>query len=427
VQFQSVCVLGLGYIGLPTASTFAKSGLNVTGVDVDQQVLDTLKDGKIHIHEPGLQDLVQEALDSGNLSLSDQPAEADAFVIAVPTPVTEDNKADLRHVIDAAVAIVPFLSKGNLVMLESTCPPRTTIDQVVPILERSGLRAGSDFLLAYTPERALPGRILKELVENVRVIGGIDKASAEAGKDLYRSFVEGEILLTDATTAEMVKLMENTYRDINIAVANEFAQMAERLGVDVWEAIRLANEHPRVEILQPGPGVGGHCIAVDPWFLVEATPDLAPLIQQAMAVNDGQPMHSANLIEQALGGLNGRRIAALGLSYKPNVGDLRESPALEIVSILVERGAEVHTFEPYDQAASVEGARADSSLEAALQEADAVVLLVNHREFVEFDPHQGAKQMPGRVAVDLRGVWDAASWREAGFDIYTLGVGTKHD
>lgn len=424
MNFQSVCVLGLGYIGLPTASTFARSGLKVTGVDVDQKVLKTLLEGKIHILEPGLQELAQGALDSGNLSVSDRPTEADAFVIAVPTPVTEDNKADLRHVMEAAEAIVPHLRKGNLVMLESTCPPRTTLDHVAPILERSGMKAGSDFLLAYTPERALPGRILQELVENVRVIGGIDLASAEAGRDLYRSFVEGEILLTDATTAEMVKLMENTYRDINIAVANEFAQMAERLGVDVWKAIRLANRHPRVEILQPGPGVGGHCIAVDPWFLVEATPDLAPLIQQAMAINDGQPTHSANLIERALGGLSGRRIAALGLSYKPNVGDLRESPATEVVAILADRGAEVHTFEPYDLAASVEGAAMEDSLEAVLQSAEAVVLLVNHREFVDLDPVQVVQQMAGKVAVDLRGAWEAESWRAAGFVISTLGIGT---
>ena len=424
MYFQSVCVIGLGYIGLPTASILAKAGSKVTGADVDPQVLEGLRVGKIHIREPGLHKLAQEALDSGNLTVSDQPTEADAFVIAVPTPVTEDNKADLRHVMEAAKAIVPHLRKGNLVMLESTCPPRTTIDLVAPILESSGMSAGTDFLLAYTPERALPGRILQELVENVRVIGGIDTASAEAGRDLYASFVEGEILLTDATTAEMVKLMENTYRDINIAVANEFAQMAERLGVDVWGAIRLANEHPRVDILQPGPGVGGHCIAVDPWFLVEATPDLAPLIQQAMAVNDRQPMHSANLIQQALGGLSGKRIAALGLSYKSNVGDLRESPATEIVGILVEQGAEVHTFEPYDLAASVEGAEAEGTLGSVLQGADAIVLLVDHREFVGLDPKQVGQQMAGRVAVDLRGAWQADSWRAAGFEIQMLGVGT---
>lgn len=300
VRFQSVGVLGLGYIGLPTASMFAKSGLKVTGVDVDPQVLKSLKQGQIHILEPGLHALAQEALDSGNLTVRDRPEEADAFVITVPTPVTQDDKADLSHVLKAAESIVPNLRTGNLVMLESTCPPRTTLDKVAPILERSGLAAGPEFFLAYTPERVLPGRILQELVENARVIGGIDTTSAEAGRDLYRAFVEGEILLTDATTAETVKLMENTYRDINIAVANEFSQLAERLGVDVWEAIRLANRHPRVEILQPGPGVGGHCIGVDPWFLVEAVPDLTPLIQQARAVNDGQPVHSADLIKQAL-------------------------------------------------------------------------------------------------------------------------------
>jgi len=426
VRFESVCVLGLGYIGLPTASTFAGSGHKVLGVDVDQEVLDNLNNRQIHINEPGLQKLVREALDSQSLTLSDHPEAAAAFVIAVPTPVTEDNKADLSHVLEAAEAIVPHLRKGNLVILESTCPPRTTIDKVAPILESSGLKAGSDFFLAYTPERALPGHILKELVGNDRVIGGIDADSAQAGKELYASFVEGEILLTDATTAEMIKLMENTYRDVNIAIANEFSQLAEGLGVDVWEAIRLANRHPRVEILQPGPGVGGHCIAVDPWFLVEATPELTPLIQQAISVNDGQPAHSAELIERALGGLSGKRIAALGLSYKSNVGDLRLSPAIEIVARLVAGGAEVHTFEPHAREASVEGAVAEPSMEATLEEADAVVILVNHREFLEVDPQQAAQAMTGRVAVDLRGAWEAEAWRAAGFQIHRLGVGTSH-
>lgn len=424
MRFESLCVLGLGYIGLPTASMFAKSGLKVTGVDVNPQVLSSLKSGQIHIQEPGLPELVRDALDSGNLTLSDRPDKVDAFVIAVPTPVTEENKADLGHVLEATEAIVPHLKVGDLVMLESTCPPRTTLDQVAPILEGSGLTAGSDFYLAYTPERALPGRILSELVENVRVIGGIDGASAEAGRDLYLAFVEGEILLTDATTAETVKLMENTYRDINIAVANEFSRLAEQLGVDVWEAIKLANRHPRVEILQPGPGVGGHCIAVDPWFLVEAKPELTPLIQQAIAVNEGQPEHSADLIERALGGLRGKRIAALGLSFKANVGDLRLSPAVEVVTQLVERGAEVRTFEPYEERATVHGATAEKSFAAALDGADAVVLLVNHSAFAELDPVEVAQTMPGRVAVDLRGAWNAAAWRSAGFQIHTLGVGT---
>ena len=425
MQFHNVTVIGLGYIGLPTASLFAKYGLKVTGVDVDSEVLKGLKDGKVRINEPGLDELVQAALESGNLELSERPDRADAFVIAVPTPVTEDNKADLSYVVAATEAIAPHLRKGNLVVLESTCPPRTTLDLVAPILEDSGMISGQDFHLAYTPERALPGRLLQELVENIRLIGGIDEASSEAGRNLYRTFVEGEIVLTDATTAETVKLMENTYRDIGIAVANEFSRLAEQLGVNVWEAIRLANLHPRVEILQPGPGVGGHCIAVDPWFLVEAKPELTPLIQQAIAVNDGQPEHSTNLIRKALGGLEGKRIAALGLSYKANVGDLRLSPAIEIVVRLVAGGAEVHSLEPYAPDAAVEGAVAESTLEAALKEADAVALLVDHEWFAELDPTWAAAAMRGRVAVDLRGAWDAEAWRSAGFEIHTLGVGTR--
>ena len=271
MEFNTLCVLGLGYIGLPTASTFATHGLRVIGVDVDRHVVDALRNSEVHIYEPGLRTLVQAAIHSGNLVVSEVPETADAFVIAVPTPLSEgdDKQADLSYVIAASEMIVPHLRQGNLVVLESTSPPRTTLDVVAPILERSGLEAGSDFHLAYTPERVLPGQILRELIENARVIGGIDRTSAEAGRDLYAIFVRGEILLTDATTAEMVKLMENTYRDINIAVANEFAHVADRLGVDIWEAIELANRHPRIDILRPGPGVGGHCISIDPWFLVQ--------------------------------------------------------------------------------------------------------------------------------------------------------------
>ena len=232
---------------------------------------------------------MQAALLSGNLEITLSPQPADAFIIAVPTPFRENKQADLSFVISAAESIVPHLRQGSLVVLESTSPPRTTVDVVRPILERSGLKAGVDFYLAYTPERVLPGQILRELIENARVIGGIDRASAEAGRDLYSIFVRGEIILTDATTAEMVKLMENTYRDVNIAIANEFSRLADRFGVNVWEAITLANRHPRVQILNPGAGVGGHCISVDPWFLVEAAPDISPLIRTARQVNDSQP------------------------------------------------------------------------------------------------------------------------------------------
>jgi UDP-N-acetyl-D-mannosaminuronic acid dehydrogenase len=426
VRFQTICVLGLGYIGLPTASIFASNGLKVTGVDVNERVVTGLRQGKPHIEEPGLLALVQAALASDNLSIAAQPVPAEAFLIAVPTPVLEDKRADLRAVVAAAESIVPHLRPGNLVILESTSPPRTTVDIVAPILERSGLRAGTDFHLAYSPERVLPGQILRELVENARVIGGIDRASAEAGRDLYATFVHGEIVLTDATTAEMVKLMENTYRDISIAAANEFARLADHFGVDVWEAIALANLHPRISILRPGPGVGGHCISVDPWFLVESAPEITPLIRQARLVNDSQPAYAAGLIERALGGLRGRVIAALGLSYKPEVDDLRESPAIEVARRLAEQGARVVTFEPYAVGTKVAGCTAAPSLEAALKDAEAVVLLVDHRAFVALDPQHVAASMPGRVAVDTRARWDRDRWQAAGFRLHVLGAGSKN-
>jgi UDP-N-acetyl-D-mannosaminuronic acid dehydrogenase len=426
VEFKTLCVLGLGYIGLPTASTFATHGLKVTGVDTNPHVLDLLQSGEIHIQEPGLRTLVQAAFHSGNLRLSRSPEPADAFIIAVPTPVLDDKKADMAFVRAAGESLVPHVRRGSLVVLESTSPPQTTVGLLAPILERSGLRPGTDFHLAYTPERVLPGQILRELIENARVIGGIDRASAEAGRDLYATFVRGDILLTDATTAEMVKLMENTFRDVNVALANEFSRLAERFGVDVWEAITLANRHPRVKILRPGPGVGGHCISVDPWFLVEAAPDLSCLIRQARQVNDDQPAHAAGLIESALGSLEGRRIAALGLTYKPDVGDLRESPAIQVAAALAGAGALVHTFEPFAPTAEAPGCIASPSLEAALHGAEALALLVDHRAFRELSPRTAAAAMPGRIAVDCRGIWDRAAWREAGFDLHVLGAGRPH-
>jgi UDP-N-acetyl-D-mannosaminuronic acid dehydrogenase len=425
VRFRNICVLGLGYIGLPTASTFANSGLQVTGVDVNERIVAGLRQGELHIEEPGLRTLVHAALTSGNLRIASQPAPAEAFLIAVPTPVLPDKRADLSAVIAAAESIVPHLRAGNLVVLESTSPPRTTVDVVAPILERSGLRAGAGFHLVYSPERVLPGQILRELVENARVIGGLDRASAEAGRDLYTAFVRGEIVLTDATTAEMVKLMENTYRDINIAAANEFARLAVRFGVDVWEAIALANRHPRVDVLRPGPGVGGHCISVDPWFLVESAPDVTSLIRQARLVNDAQPQFAVQAVETALGGLAGRKVAALGLAYKPDVDDLRESPAIEVARLLAEGGAQVTTFEPLAPAASVPGCTPAGSLEAALRAAEAVILLVDHRDFINLDPVTAAQAMPGRVAVDTRGRWDRRRWTAAGYSLHVLGAGRR--
>lgn len=433
MEFRKLCVLGLGYIGLPTASTFATHGLEVVGVDVNPHVLATLRRGEIHIHEPGLRVMVQAALRSGNLRVSEAPEPADAFIIAVPTPFYEDEwgeaygkrfkKADMRAVQAAAEAIVPVLQPGNLVILESTSPPQTTAGLVAPILERSGLKAGRDFHLAYSPERVLPGQILRELIENARVIGGITPESAEAGKALYATFVKGKIITTDATTAEMVKIMENTYRDVNIAIANEFSRLAEAFGVDVWEAIEIANLHPRVNILRPGPGVGGHCISVDPWFFVESAPHITDLIYTARTVNDSQPHFALKIVQKALGSLQEKRIAALGLAYKPDVDDLRESPAIEVARLMQSAGAQVIAYEPYAPEAQISNLQTASTLQTALQDADAVVLLVGHTQFGTIDPHQAARLMSGRVAVDMVKGWDAAAWQAAGFVFHRLGVG----
>jgi UDP-N-acetyl-D-mannosaminuronic acid dehydrogenase len=426
LRFKSLCVLGMGYIGLPTASTFATNGLKVTGVDSNPQVLQVLRNGDTHIHEPGLRTLVQAALGSGNLQIASEPVPSDAFIIAVPTPVTQDRRADLRHVEEAAQAIVGVLQQGNLVVLESTSPPRTTLDRVAPILEETGLKAGWDFFLAYTPERVLPGQILRELIENARVIGGVNQLSAEAGRDLYAVFTRGEILLTDSTTAEMVKLMENTYRDVNIAVANEFARMADMFGVDVWEARALANRHPRVEILRPGPGVGGHCISIDPWFLVEAAPEAAQLVRQARLVNDGQPAYVVERIEKDMGGLSEKLVGVLGLSYKPDVDDLRESPALEIARLIASRGAKTTTYEPHALQQTAPGCMAAASLEEALDGAEAILLAVAHATFLQLDPVQVAAGMPGKLAFDLQGAWDREAWAAAGLDVRVLGAGMGH-
>ncbi|HPH95247.1 MAG TPA: nucleotide sugar dehydrogenase [Anaerolineaceae bacterium] len=425
MSFEHVCVLGLGYIGLPTAATFATHGMRVTGMDINTSIIKTLQQGGLHIHEPGLKTLLDEALASGNLAVSDHVVPADAFIIAVPTPFYDDKRADMRAVTSAAESIVPHLRPGNLVMIESTSPPLTTVELVAPILARSGLRPGEDFYLAYSPERVLPGQIVRELIENARVIGGITPASSQAGADLYSAFVKGQIILTNATTAEMVKLMENTYRDVNIAIANEFARLAERVHIDVWEAISIANLHPRVKILRPGPGVGGHCISVDPWFLVETAPDITPLILTARKVNDGQPHHTLDLIREAAGGLEGKRVAALGLAFKPDVDDLRESPAVDICTLLQQSGAHVRAFEPFKPQATFPGFETVPTLEDALKDADLVLLLVAHSQFSELNPAALAAQTPARLAFDAVHGWDKARWQAAGFTLFTLGVGSK--
>ena len=420
MKFNSLCVLGMGYIGLPTASLFASNGMHVHGMDINADIIEDLQAGIPHIFEPGLRGLVLDALQSGRLTISKEVHPADVFYIAVPTPFYEDKRADLRAVVSATESILPHLLPGNLVILESTSPPRTTCDIVAPILEKRGLKAGQDFLLAYSPERVFPGRILRELVDNPRVIGGVNRVSAEAGRDLYHKVVKGEIILTDATTAEMVKLMENTSRDINIAIANEFSRLAEVFNVDIWEAIKIANLHPRIEILRPGVGVGGHCISVDPWFLVEAAPEHAQLIKLARQINDQQPEFVAQHIEAVVEELAGKVIAFLGLSFKANVDDLRESPAIKLVGHLERRGAQVLAYEPFRSEAGLPGVTQVSHLDQALLNADLIVLAVAHNQFKDLDPHIIRTKTPASSVYDAVYAWDKTRWEGAGFKFYGL-------
>jgi UDP-N-acetyl-D-mannosaminuronic acid dehydrogenase len=397
---KKICVLGLGYIGLPTASIMATKGYSVVGVDTDPKVVDTINHGDIHIVEPDLDILVKSAVHSRNLTASLEPQEADVFIIAVPTPFKKDKKPDLSYVEDATESIIPVLKKGNLVILESTSPVGTTASRVaVRISDRTGWKPGEDFFVSHCPERVLPGRILKELVDNDRIIGGFNRASAEAAHDLYSTFVNGNIFLTDCNTTEMVKLVENAYRDVNIAFANELSIICDRLDIRVWEVIELANKHPRVNIHQPGPGVGGHCIAVDPWFIVDTSPDHSRLIRTAREVNDSKPRFVVEKVKKQAQKFKAPVIGCLGLAYKNDVDDLRESPALDITRELIrEHIGDVMVCEPYLKTFKEFGLH---PLDKVLKESDIVVLLVNHKQFYDVD----RELLKEKIVIDTRGIW----------------------
>jgi UDP-N-acetyl-D-mannosaminuronic acid dehydrogenase len=398
-NIKSVSVIGLGYIGLPTAAMFASRRVRVIGVDVNQKAVDIINEGRIHIVEPELDIIVHAAVTEGYLRATTAPQPAEAFLIAVPTPFLDDRSPDLSYVKAAAESIAPVLAKGNIVILESTSPVGTTemmiewLAAARPDLcfpRHGATESDVDVHVAYCPERVLPGRVVKELVENDRIIGGITPACARRAADVYRVFVQGELLFSNARTAEMAKLTENSFRDVNIAFANELSLISDKLGIDVWELIRLANHHPRVNILQPGCGVGGHCIAVDPWFIVDKTPDEARIIRTAREVNDFKPEWVVAKIKEQVAalGASGRvaediNVAILGLAFKPDIDDLRESPALHIAEKLATSAVRLTLVEPnVDAVRGVLADRALVSTEEALAQADVIAVLVKHKQFI---------------------------------------------
>lgn len=417
MSFDTVSVIGLGYIGLPTAAAFAAAGKRVIGVDVTASVVDTINRGEIHIVEPALDVAVRAAVDAGLLRASTTPEHADAYLIAVPTPFKGDHQPDLGYIEAAAKALAPVLRKGDLVVLESTSPVGAT-EQLAQWLAdaRADLsfpqHAGdaADVNVAHCPERVLPGQVMRELIENDRVIGGMTPRCSQRAAELYGSFVRGQCIVTNARTAEMCKLTENAFRDVNIAFANELSIICDKLGINVWELVGLANRHPRVNILQPGPGVGGHCIAVDPWFIVDSAPDEARLIRTAREVNNGKPGWVMDKIDAAIDEAKAAgkqaqdlKIAVFGLAFKPDIDDLRESPALGIAVELAQRHAgTVLAVEPHIEVLPARLSAPNvvlSDLPTASREADIAVLLVDHKPFKE---HVMPKHMK---IVDTKGIW----------------------
>jgi len=413
MKFETVSVIGLGYIGLPTAAVLASRGIRVMGVDVNQRVVDALNKGEITIVEPDLDKVVHTAVTAGNLSATTAPQPADAFLIAVPTPFKNGHLPDLSYIEAASKAVAPVLKHGDLVVLESTSPVGATEQMAewmaavrgdLTFSHQSGDDA--DVHVAHCPERVLPGHVMRELVENDRVIGGLSRKATELAVALYKTFVTGECLRTDARTAELCKLTENSFRDVNIAFANELSLVAERLGINVWELISLANRHPRVNILQPGPGVGGHCIAVDPWFIVHSAPDQARLIKTAREVNDYKPHYVIEKVVEAAKGLKQARIACLGLAFKADIDDLRESPSLDIVKHLADmRVGELLVVDPYIEQLPKSLQGYDNlhfmDTEEAIATANIVVVLVGHKPFLSIE----GERFQDKHVIDTRGIW----------------------
>ncbi|WP_026581956.1 nucleotide sugar dehydrogenase [Bacillus sp. J33] len=376
---MKICTVGLGYIGLPTSIMFAKHNVEVVGVDVKQEVIDSLNSGKIHIEEPGLQEALEEVIEMGTFKASLQPEIANAFIISVPTPNHNDQykSCDLTYVVNAVNSVLPYVEKGNVIIVESTIGPRSMDDVVKPLVEQAGFVVGKDVFLVHCPERVLPGQIMHELIYNNRIVGGITPECTEAGVLVYSTFVKGEIIKTNAKTAEMSKLMENTFRDVNIALANELAKVCNKLEINALDVIDMANKHPRVNLHTPGPGVGGHCLAVDPYFIVAKAPETAQLINLSRSINTSMPHYVVENINKLMENVEGKIITVFGLTYKGNVDDIRESPAIEILELLQEQNNfEVRAFDPHVQLDWV-----INEMEKAVNGSDLIVVLSDHNEF----------------------------------------------
>ncbi|MBU5655167.1 UDP-N-acetyl-D-mannosamine dehydrogenase [Corynebacterium aurimucosum] len=411
-KFESVCVVGLGYIGLPTAAFIASKGIKVTGVDVNAAFVESINRGEVPFVEPGFDVMLKKVVDEGLLVAQSEQIEADAYIVCVPTPFADGYKVDTKYINAAVEEMAPHLRPGALVVLESTSPPGTTEAMAKHIVElRPDLSLDEDaenaIFVAHCPERVLPGRIMEEMESNDRVIGGLTPCGTQRAADLYSTFCTAELLQTNATTAEMAKLTENSFRDVNIAFANELSLISDRLGIDVWELIDLANHHPRVNILQPGPGVGGHCIAVDPWFIVSSVPEEARIIKMARDINDGKPQWVINQVTKAIEGKKAPVVAALGIAFKNDIDDLRESPSLNIVKRLGEehpqldiRVVEPNVEELPPSLSSVPNLR-KQDLAEALTDAEVVLLLVNHKEFIALD----RSELKGKTVIDTKGIW----------------------
>jgi len=414
---KKVCVIGLGYIGLPTACMLANSGHKVIGIDVNDDILNSLNSGEVHIDEEGLRELFRNVMSNKIIKISKDVEEADVFIIAVPTPLNKENKADLSYIISATYGIKDFIKSGNLVILESTSPPGTTRNIVGNIIEdNTKFKAGKDFYLAYCPERVMPGNVLYELINNERIIGGINKESSKKAKEVYGKFVEGKIKLTTLEIAEIVKLAENSYRDVNIAFSNELSLICSDYDVDVWDVIKFANKHPRVNILNPGPGVGGHCIPIDPLFLLDNISREGTLIEKSRIVNKSIPFVISKKVLEIIKKYKNPKVTLFGLSYKENVDDIRESPSIYIYNALFKKGINVSIFDPLVKSTKYKVA----SLEESLKNSDLLLLVTAHNIFKKVDLDYIYKLMKNKNIFDTRNFFNKNLLKKYGFKYYKI-------